>query len=92
MEASRKIEAAVEAGKVSEKDAITRLLEIRNAMFREPAVGGNAELEAKKRHYERAARDIKEAHEDGKMSEEDAEKKRLGLRREMFETDEDGEQ
>lgn len=87
MEGARKIKAAVEAGKVSKKDAETRLLEMRKAMFGESAERGNAELEAKKRRYEQVAREIKEAHEAGKISEEEAEEKLIALRREMFEVE-----
>lgn len=87
MQFTKEIEAAVEAGKLSEEEAEEKLIAVRREMFEEQRgdEGEARELKAKKRRYEQAARTIKEAHEAGKISEEEAEEKLVHLRREMFE-------
>ena len=83
---TKEIKAAVEAGKLSEEEAEEKLMHLRREMFEVERHDGNAsrELQAKKRRYEQAAVKIKEAHEAGKLSEEEAEEKLMHLRREMF--------
>jgi len=93
-QAAREIKEAHEAGKISEEEAEEKLIHLRREMFEQERHDGeeSRELEAKKRRYEQAAREIKEAHEAGKISEEDAEEKLIHLRREMFEQERhDGE-
>ncbi len=86
-QAARKIKEAHEAGKISEEEAEEKLIAMRREMFEQERhqEAEGQELEAKKRRYERAAREIKEAHEAGKISEEEAEDQLIDLRREMFE-------
>ena len=86
-QAARQIKEAHEAGKISEEEAEEKLIAMRREMFEQERhqEAEGQELEAKKRRYERAAREIKEAHEAGKISEEEAEAQLIDLRREMFE-------
>ena len=87
MQFTKEIEAAVEAGKLSEEEAEEKLIAVRREMFEEKRgdEGEPRELKAKKRRYEQVTREIKEAHEAGKITEEEAEEKLIHLRREMFE-------
>ena len=83
----KEIKAAIEAGKLTEEEGEEKLIAVRREMFEQDRHkdAERRELEAKKRRYERAAREIKEAHEAGKISEEEAEAQLIDLRREMFE-------
>ena len=88
-EGARRIEAAVEAGKVSKEDAEKRLIEMRKAMFPTPDQdkakrGSDPDMEALKRRYQEGARRIEAAVEAGKVSKEDAEKRLIEMRKAMF--------
>ncbi len=93
MQFTKEIEAAVEAGKLSEEEAEEKLIAVRREMFEEQRgdEGEARELKAKKRRYEQVTREIKEAHEAGKITEEEAEEKLIHLRREFFEQQRHGE-
>ena len=82
------IEAAVEAGRLSEEAAEEKLIAVRREMFEERGER-NAELdmEAKKQRYRKFADEIEAAVEAGRLSEEAAEEKLIAVRREMFEQD-----
>ena len=97
-EGARRIEAAVEAGKVSKEDAEKRLIEMRKAMFPETGTKSKlrdnksktkngkemASLEARKKIFQQSEKIILDAVKSGKVSEKDA-KKRLGqMRADMF--------
>ena len=86
---ARETKEAHEAGKISEEEAEEKLIHLRREMFEQEQHSGEKirELQAKKRHYEQVAREIKEAHEAGKLSEEDAEEKLILLRRKMFDSE-----
>ena len=90
VEFTRKIETAVDAGKLSKEDAQKKLIEVRTEMFRSPdkkdARDGNdsRDLDAKKRRYMEYAREIEEAVDAGKLSKEDAQKKLIEIRTKMF--------
>jgi polyhydroxyalkanoate synthesis regulator phasin len=90
---TKEIEAAVKAGKLSKEEAADKLSQLKREMFEQERHDGekSPELEAKKRRYEQAAREIKEAHAAGKLSEEEAERKLDAVRHEMFETGNGGE-
>ena len=83
----KEIKAAIEAGKLTEEEGEEKLIAVRREMFEQDRHrdAERREVEAKKRRYEQAARQIKEAHEAGKISEEEAEDQLIDLRREMFE-------
>lgn len=88
-EGARRIEAAVEAGEVSKKDAEKRLIEMRQAMFpsadnKKSKLAGDRDMEALKRRYQEGARRIEAAVEAGKVSKEDAEKRLVEMRKAMF--------
>ncbi len=85
---AREIKEAHEAGKLSEEEAEEKLTHLRREMFESGRHDEKQrhQLMAKKRRYEQVAREIKEAHEAGKLSEEEAEEKLIHLRREMFES------
>ena len=82
------IEAAVEAGRLSEEAAEEKLIAVRREMFEEHGER-NAELdmEAKKQRYRKFTDEIEAAVEAGRLSEEAAEEKLIAVRREMFEQD-----
>ena len=89
MEFAREIEAAVEAGKLSKEDAEKKLIAVRREMFEDGGRGEREEreMEAKKRRYMEFAREIEAAVEAGKLSEEDAEKRLIEVRKKMFKQD-----
>ena len=91
MELTRKIEAAVEAGELPKQDAEKKLIEVRKEMFRsgeeerhEGDHDNNREMEAKKQRYMELTRKIEAAVEAGELPKEDAEKKLINARLEMF--------
>ena len=98
MAAEEKIQAMVKSGKVSEKDAATRLGQMRAAMFpefEEKSKGDNnkpksgkekvdRQMEGKKRRYMKAAAGIEAEVKAGKISKEDAEKRLGEMRKAMF--------
>lgn len=96
MAAAEEIERAVEAGKMSKKEAEKTLIEMRKEMFparrksdakSDRVVEGvfyDKDMEALKRRYMKGAEEIEMAVEAGKISKEDAEKKLLGMRKQMF--------
>jgi hypothetical protein len=87
--AAREIKEAREAGKISEEEAEEKLSHLRHAMLEQERLDGVElpELEVKERRYEQVAREIKEAHEAGKISEKEVEEKLMHLRREIFEVE-----
>ena len=86
MQFTKEIKVAVKVGKLSEEEAEEKLIAVRREMFemKRGDEGEARELKKKKRRYEQVAREIKEAHEAGKISEMEAENKLIQLRREMF--------
>ncbi len=92
MEFMREIEAAVKDGKMSKEDAEKKLIAVRKEVFRNPGEqkardneSVDREMEAKKRRYMEFARKIEVAVKEGELSKEDAKKKLIAVRREMFE-------
>ena len=85
-EGAKRIEAAVEAGRITKEDGEKRLIEMRKSLFdddkQDPDV--DKQMEAKKRRYMAFAKQIEAAVDAGKISKEDAEKKLIELRKEMF--------
>ncbi len=85
-EGAKRIEAAVEAGRITKEDAENRLIEMRKSLFgddkQDPDV--DKQMEAKKRRYMAFAKEIEAAVDAGKISKEDAEKKLIELRKKMF--------
>ncbi|MEE2935645.1 MAG: M56 family metallopeptidase, partial [Planctomycetota bacterium] len=89
--ALRAIEEAHEAGEISEEEVEKRVLELRRESFKRER-DGEVDVESgelAKQRYQRALRAIEEAHEAGEMSEEEVEKRVLGLRRELFKRERD---
>ncbi len=89
MKFAEEIEAAVEAGRLSKEDAEEKLIAMRRKMFEKD--GGEKEedrdIEAKKRKYMEIVREIEAAAEAGKVSREEAEKRIIALRKEIFKQD-----
>jgi beta-lactamase regulating signal transducer with metallopeptidase domain len=84
-ELEREIKAAVAAGKLSAEDAERKLIELREEMFGDRAKAKDAaDMEARRRKYAELEREIKAAVAAGKLSAEDAERKLIELRKEMF--------
>ncbi len=88
---ANEIEAAVRAGKLSKEDAAKRLLAVRKELFGQPGEKKShgekhtdREFEARKRRYMEFANEIEAAVKSGKLSKEDAEKKLIAIRKEMF--------
>ncbi len=81
------IKAAVEAGKLTEEQAEEKLIAVRREMFEvvERGKSKSRDMEGKKRQYERLMNEMKEAVEEGDLTEEEAEMKLATIRREMFE-------
>ena len=88
---AKRIEAAIESGRISKEDGEKRLAEMRKKMFptrdngdaKSDRVEGG-DMEARKRRYRAGAEEIEMAVEAGKMSREDAEQKLIGMRKKMF--------
>ncbi|MEP3478968.1 MAG: M56 family metallopeptidase [Fuerstiella sp.] len=87
----RKIEQAVEQGMISEEKAHEKIAIVKRQLFERKGHQENhrRQMEEKEQHYKDVARDIKAAHEAGKISEEDVEKKLIQLKRELFEANHD---
>ena len=84
------MEAAVEAGRLTEEEAEEKLIELRRELFHALSERDDRRNnEAKKRHYRNLVDEIEAALEAGKISEEDAEQKLVGLRKKMFSEDQD---
>ena len=92
IDAAQEIERAVEAGKISEKDAERELSSLRKKLFggdpshagKENANRENAELAERKRKYIHAAEDIEQAVKSGKLSKEQASEKLRALKSDLF--------
>jgi hypothetical protein len=90
MELMSKIEAAVEAGELSKSDAEKKLVALRKELFgklRDKKVeseNDDREIEAGKRRYLELMGQIEAAVDAGKLSGEEAEKKLIDLRKELF--------
>ena len=91
MAGAKRIEAAIESGKISEVEGKNLLAEMRKQMSpardkgdakTDRAEGGD--MEVRKRRYMAAAEEIEMAVEAGKMSREDAETKLIEMRKKMF--------
>ena len=83
-EMERKIGTAVREGKLSEAGAEEKLIDIRRELFGEAKERGSRDIEGLKRKYEAVAKKTKAAVEAGEITKEEAQKKLIGLRREMF--------
>ena len=81
-----RIKAAVEKGEYSAEQAEEKIAELRVRYFgnRRDNEDDNREMAAKKREYMGIVERIKVAVENGELSEEDAERKMIELRKEMF--------
>jgi len=91
----KEIEAAVKSGDLSKEAAEKKLISVRREMFsngdkkpaaRKKEVGGDKgqNLEAKKRRYDSYARKIETAVKSGDLSREEAEKKLIEMRKQLF--------
>ena len=93
MALAKQIESAVKTGRLSKEDAEKKLIAVRQVMFGEAGEkkgtrsdrDQDREMEARKRRYMAFAKEIEAAVKAGKLSKEDAEKKLIEMRREMFE-------
>lgn len=83
IEVTRKLDAAVKEGTVPHKDAMNRLTEMRKAMFEQDGSKDyvDVDMEAKKRRYMEAAREIEASVKDGKVTKELAEKRLIEMRK-----------
>ena len=87
------IEEAVDSGKLSKEDAEKKLIAVRKEMFSDAGEKKEArgdgdkdrEMEVRKQRYMEFMKEIEAAVKAGKLSKEDAEKKLIEMRREMFE-------
>ena len=91
MAGAEEIEMAVEAGKISKRDAETKLIEMRKKMFPSRSKGDaksdraeGGDMEVRKRRYMAGAEEIEMAVEAGKMSKRDAETKLIEMRKKIF--------
>jgi len=85
----KEIEAAVAAGDLSEEDAKEKLIAVRREMFRNPAAKQEKRApesgDGRKRRYAAFEKKIDAALEAGEITEKEAEKKLLAVRKELFE-------
>jgi len=93
---AKELEQAVEAGKISKKDAETKLIDVRQDMFgdkaRDKASNKEAqrekdkdrEMAARRQRYVELAKFVETAVKAGKLSKEDAEKKMNAVRQQLF--------
>ena len=87
-----KIQDLVKTGVISREDAVKRLTEMRKLVVRDPGKekesagdkGSDRDLEAKKRRYLAFVKEIEAAVKSGDLSKEEAEKKLISVRKEMF--------
>ena len=91
MKGAEKIEAAVEAGKMSKKDAEQKLIGMRKKMFperdKESAKSDRSkgsDMQALKERYDAVVKEYEAAIKSGEMSKKDAKKKMSELREKMF--------
>jgi|TARA_B110000263_G_scaffold92562_1_gene80924 hypothetical protein len=79
-----RIKKAVEAGELSEKEAEKKLIETRQRMFGQPAAkSAEGDKEARIRRFRAYAEEIQKAVDAGDLSEEEAEKKLLAMRKRL---------
>ena len=86
------IQELVKTGVISREDAVKRLTEMRKLVVRDPGKqkesaedkGSDRDLDAKKRRYESFARKIETAVKSGDLSKEEAEKKLIEMRKQLF--------
>ena len=79
-----KIKKAVDAGDLAEKAAEEKLIEMRQRMFGQPAAkSAEGDKEARIRRFKAYAEEIKKAVDAGDLSEEEAEKKLLAMRKRL---------
>ena len=85
----RELEAAVVDGMISKLDAEKKLIALRTQMFeQDDSTNRNARnLDDRKRKYTQVVRELETAVVDGMISKQDAEKKLIALRTQMFEQD-----
>ena len=91
MAGAEEIEMAVEAGKISKRDAETKLIEMRKKMFPSRSKGDaksdrakGGDMEVRERRYNAAAKEIEASVESGVLSEKDAKEKLREMRKKMF--------
>ena len=91
MKGAEKIEAAVEAGKMSKKDAEQKLIGMRKKMFPERDKEASksdrskgSDMQARKERYDAVVKEYEAAIKSGEMSKKDAKKKISELREKMF--------
>jgi DNA-binding GntR family transcriptional regulator len=78
------ISKAVEAGELTEKEAEKKLIETRQRMFGQPAAkSAEGDKEARIRRFRAYAEEIQKAVDAGDLSEEEAEKKLLAMRKRL---------
>ena len=91
MEGAEKIEAAVEAGKMSKRDAEQKLIGMRKKMFPErDKVAARSDrsrgrdMQVRKERYAAVVKEYEAAIKSGEISKKDAKKKMSELREKMF--------
>ena len=91
IEAAEKMKRAVKSGKLSEKEAEQWMSELREKLFGdeddwedEEDEEDEEELEERKAYYEEAAEKMERAVKNGRISEEDAERALLEMKKELF--------
>ena len=81
---AEEIKKAVDAGDLAEKEAEEKLIEMRQRMFGQPAAkSAEGDKEARIRRFKAYAEEIKKAVDAGDLSEEEAEKKLLAMRKRL---------
>ena len=87
-EAAEKMKRAVKSGKLSEKEAEQWMSELREKLFGDEDdwedEEDEEELEERKAYYEEAAEKMERAVKNGRISEEDAERALLEMKKELF--------
>ena len=79
-----KIKKAVDAGDLSKEEAEKKRIEMRQRMFGQPAAkSAEGDKEARIRRFKAYAEEIKKAVDAGDLSEEEAEKKLLAMRKRL---------
>lgn len=88
IEAAEKMKRAVKSGKLSEKEAEQWMSELREKLFGDEDdwedEEDEEELEERKAYYEEAAEKMERAVKNGRISEEDAERALLEMKKELF--------
>jgi len=81
---AEEIQKAVDAGDLAEEEAKEKLIEMRQRMFGQPAAkSAEGDKEARIRRFKAYAEEIKKAVDAGDLSEEEAEKKLLAMRKRL---------